>query len=122
MDTQEYIVGGIMLVLVVVLVVGIGVKLTGFHYETGTGSHVGYVTSTETRGVFFKTMTAYIKTDTQSSQEDSYCVIDKGVFDTLRSLSEKKSHVEVKYLSYLSAGIANCNGEDDIITSVSETK
>lgn len=91
-------------------------SFTGLHMQTGEGQHVGYVTATSTHGIFFKTSTAYVKTDTQSSQEDSYCVIDKNVLRQLQDLSDAHAHVQVHFISYFSAGIANCSGEGDIIT------
>lgn len=81
----------------------------GIHIQTAKGSHVGYITATDTSGLFFKTNAVYLKTDTQSSQEDNYCVIDKGVFEELRKQSEAHAHVDVQYIEYLSAGIINCD-------------
>lgn len=91
------------------------VPLFGFNYETARGEHTGYVTAVERSGIFFKTGTAYLKTDTQSSQEDSYCFIDKEVESQLQQHSLKKTHVNVYFYSLLSAGIANCAGEGAII-------
>lgn len=107
----------------IVFVVGllwlcIWVPIFGFHYETGRGEHVGYISATEKTGIFFKTGTAYLKTDTQSSQEDAYCVIDDTVLARLAEASGKKEHVNVKFYSLLSAGIANCAGEGAIIYEV----
>lgn len=106
--------GGIALVILLVILFSI----FGFHVNTGNGQHVGYVTSTETNGIFFKTHRAYIKTDTQSSQEDSYCVIDPAVFAQLGTFADQKAHVEVKYYSLMSAGISKCGGESAIISAV----
>ncbi len=94
------------------------VPLAGFHYETGRGEHTGYITAIERTGIIFKTGTAYIKTDTQSSQEDSYCVIDPEIYSQLQQYSTSKTHVNAYFLSWLSAGIKNCSGEDQIIYKV----
>lgn len=96
------------------------IAFTGLHIETGKGSHVGYITATETSGLIFKTGTAYVKTDTQSSQEDNYCVIDDSLLAELSEVSERKEKVKVSYISYFSSGIANCNAEGAIITGFSE--
>lgn len=94
------------------------VPFFGFHYETSRGEHTGYVTAIEKHGVFFKTGTAYLKTDTQSSQEDDYCVIDQAVYDQLQQYSLTKTHVNVYFFGWFSAGIANCDGEGQIIYKV----
>lgn len=86
-------------------------SLYGWHVQTGQGEHTGYVTAVEQTGIWFKTYTAYVKTDTQSSQEDEYCVIDSQVFGLLKVAAESKVHVTVSYIDYLAKGLANCNGE-----------
>lgn len=48
-----------------------------------SGQHTGYVSSVEQSGIIWKTWTAYIKTDPQSSQEDAYCVTDSYVVNTV---------------------------------------
>ncbi len=90
----------------------------GWHIQTSQGQHTGYITSVERSGIFFKTNTVYLKTDTQSSQEDAYCVIDPQVYSQLETLSQQKSHVTVNYINYLSKGISYCNHEDAIIIGV----
>ena len=119
-DLFDRIVFGFFSLFGVAVLVIIICVLVGIHYETGKGSHVGYITSTEETGLFFKTKRAYVKTDTQSSQEDSYCVIDQTVFSKLQKLSENKAHVEIQYISWITAGIKYCAQEGDIITSVKE--
>lgn len=94
------------------------VPFVGLHYETGRGEHTGYITAVERHGVFFKTNTVYLKTDTQSSQEDAYCVIDDEVYAELQKLSSVKQHVNAYFFSWFAAGIANCAGEGDIIYKV----
>lgn len=96
------------------------VPFFGFHTNTGNGTHVGYVTAVEKSGVFFKTGTAYIKSDTQSSQEDAYCVVDDNVLAELKNVAQKKVKVEVTYFEWFSAGIANCAGEGAVISAVKE--
>lgn len=123
METYEKVVIGIIGFVAFFLIVIIFTVLIGIHVKTSDGSHVGYVTSVEKKGLFFKTMTAYVKTDVQSSQEDDYCVVDEDVFNQLKILSEKHTHVEVTYFDWLSAGISNCDGEKGgIISKVTEIK
>lgn len=90
----------------------------GWHYETGRGEHTGYITAVERHGLIFKTNTVYLKTDTQSSQEDAYCVIDDEVYAQLQKLSTEKTHVNAYFFSWAVAGVTNCNGEGDIIYKV----
>lgn len=96
----------------------IWVPIFGLHHVTGQGSHVGYITATENSGVFYKTNTVYVKTDTQSSQEDSYCVIDPAIFDKLTDAAVSKEKVEVKYTSYFSTSFKECSQSDTVITDV----
>ncbi len=91
------------------------VPFFGWHYSTGSGEHTGFVTAVEHNGVVFKTGRVYVKTDPQSSQEDSYCVVDPKVYEQLRSFSEAKSSVTVEYDSWLVSGLKNCGGESAVI-------
>ena len=43
-----------------------------------------YITALEKTGLFFKTGTAYVKTENESSQEDDYCVIDENIYQQLK--------------------------------------
>jgi hypothetical protein len=93
----------------------------GWHKETASGEHTGYITSVERTGIFFQTFRAYLKTDSQSSQEDTYCVVDPKVYSQLVQLSEQKTQVTVSYFSWLVSGIKNCGGEDAIVFDVIPT-
>lgn len=90
--------------------------------ETSKGEHTGYVTAVETNGIFLKTNRAYIKTDTQSSQEDAYCVMDEGVYKQLQEYAARKAHVNVYFADWLKRGIQNCSGESAFIYKVEEIK
>lgn len=92
--------------------------IIGTHIDTGSGEYTGYVTGVEKAGVFFKTGTAYMKTDLTSSNEDAFCVIDDSVYTDLQAFSSSKSSVTIQYSSYLAPGIATCGGEAAFITSV----
>lgn len=96
--------------------------LFGIDIQTGSGEHTGYVTAIEEIGVIFKTNRAYVKTDTMSSQEDTYCVTDPSVYATLQAAALNKTHVDLYYKSYLFPGIKNCDGENAIITGVNEVQ
>lgn len=111
-------IGGIILLFVWLPICSIPVYVSGFQYETGRGEHVGYVTATERYGLIYKTNRAYVKTDVQSSQEDTYCVIDKDVYTELEQVSKSKEKVNLKFFSWLFPGIKNCGTESDIIYAV----
>ncbi len=106
----------------IIIVFFLIISLTGLHVQTGEGQHVGYVTATSTNGLIFKTSTAYIKTDTQSSQEDAYCVTDKAILAELKRLSDVHAHVQVDFIDYISNGVATCGDGSEIITGVTEIK
>lgn len=69
--------------------------------QTGSGQHTGYVTATECGGIVFKTCEVYFKTDTQSTQEDVYCVSDKELIEELNSYASSKERVTLHYKQHL---------------------
>ena len=91
---------------------------TGIHYETGRGEHNGYITAVEKYGVFWKTGRAYLKTDTQSSQEDAYCVVDEKVYEQLGKAVTTKEHVVVSHKSWFIPAYWECGKEGAVIYSV----
>lgn len=95
------------------------IPVVGWHYETGRGEHTGYITAVETGGIFFKTSNAYLKTDTQSSQEDIYCVVDPTVLGKLKEFAKTKTFINVYYLDYIANGISTCGLGGSIIYDVS---
>lgn len=113
---------GVLLVIVTIIVIvalicgGIWFFL-GFH-PSNSGEHSGYITSVEKEGVIWKTWKAYVKTDTQSSQEDSYCVTDSGVVDQLKAVQESGKRVTVIYSRPIWVSPIACNGEPSIIRSI----
>lgn len=94
------------------------IPFTGFHLITGGGDHTGYITSVERTGVFWKTGTAYLKTSTQSTQEDAYCVTDNEVYNQLQADSITGAHINVHFHSYLATSVTECGSEGAIIDSV----
>ncbi len=109
----------ITLIVGVLIVLGIwNFFVYGWHYETGRGDHTGYITAVEKSGIFFKTGTAYLKTNTTSTQEDSYCVIDSAVFDELQKASVSSAHINVHFVTYFMTGVAECGTENSVITSL----
>lgn len=108
METGEKIVLWILGIIMFAVLFSVGISLVGLHIETNNGEHTGYITAVEKSGVVFKTYTVYVKTDTQSSQEDMYCVIDDRIIPELKEKSAKKEQVTVVFMDYFSAGVSNC--------------
>jgi hypothetical protein len=112
------IIGLFNLIVLAMFVVVPVIAFTGLHVSTGSGEHTGYITAVEKRGIVWKTWRAYVKTDTASSQEDRYCVIDEDVVAAIKKASEEKQKVTLKYHSFISAGLTNCDAEGDIIGGI----
>lgn len=89
---------------------------------TYNGHHTGTVTAVETNGMIWKTDRVYFKSDTQSSQEDAYCVIDDNIKAQLEEFAKRKATVTISYDDYLIVGWAYCDSEEGIITGVVEDK
>jgi hypothetical protein len=85
---------------------------------TNNGEHTGYVTAVEQEGLIWKTWRAYVKTDPQSSQEDSYCVTDPIVVSALRNVEQSRALVTVDYSSPFLVFKWQCGGEQSIINIV----
>lgn len=112
----------VLMVFGLLLVVGFLIVVLPFLiiFNVGTpnnGSHTGYVTAVERTGLIFKTNAVYFKTDTQSSQEDTYCATDE-VVDQLREAQVEKKLVTVNYKRGFTMPIWECPGgsETEIIS------
>jgi hypothetical protein len=101
------------------VIIGLFVFGTFFSFMTpGSGQHTGYITATEKYGVIWKTGRAYVKTDTQSSQEDTYCVQDDSIFVALEKAQESKEKVTIKFASPLIMPNWKCGGESSVIVGI----
>jgi len=102
--------------------IALAIETFGIPYQTVVnGTHTGTISAVETSGIIFKTVTVYVKTDPQSSQEDAYCLIDKSLIETLKGYEQAKTKVTIRYNSYLIKGYINCDSEPGgIIIGVSE--
>lgn len=108
---EERIFLWVIAVIVFSFVVSIILSLNGLHIETNRGEHTGYITAVEKTGLFFKTYRVYVKTDTESTQEDAYCVLDEKIYAELGELSKTKTLITVQSFDWVFKGIANCAGE-----------
>lgn len=87
--------------------------------ETSKGNHTGYITAVEKNGMIWKKGRAYIKTDTSSSQEESYCVIDETLLEQLKVKSQNKEKVTLEFKDYFIRGFTKCGSEDvGVITGI----
>ncbi len=104
------------LVIIIFLVIG---TFTGIHIiTTRDGTHTGYVTSIEENGIIFKTITVYFKTETESSQEDAYCLIDRSLIPKLTEKQINKEKVTIKFFDYLMPSFSECGKGEGIISGV----
>lgn len=127
MDYEEIGLATMGIVAVSTIVIGVFFMLAvmlGFYYQGyGTGSHVGYITATEhNKGLFFESMRVYVKTDTQSSQEDTYCVTNRSLLDELEKKSETKELVKIKYQGLGFTSPWTCGQDSTTVVSVTSTK
>ena len=104
--------------IVVILLLASGVLLINFFGVPSNGTHTGTVTATETNTLFGKTMTAYFKTNIQSSQEDSYCVRDSQVFQQLKDAQEAQKTVTISFENPIFVFKNECWNGISIITKV----
>ncbi len=118
METNYTVLGFLVSMVAVPLVIVSTLFIKGLHINTGDGQHTGYVTAVQRQGIFFKTWRAYIKTDVSSSQEDSYCIVDENVVKQLQTAAETKELITVTYFDWLFTGLANCEGESDVIGGI----
>ena len=99
--------------LVIAIILFLIFQVIGLHITTLIdGKHTGYVTAIETGGIIWKTTTVYFKTETESSQEDKYCLIDKSLIDILKQKQKSKERITIEYRDYLIKGMVHCNAEE----------
>src|SRR4030042_2417801 len=83
----------------------------GFRFsQVGEGTHVGYITAVDERGYIWKNYDVYFKTDTESSQEDEYCVSrdNPGLAKELEKISSSRQKVKINYHGVRAIGWGLC--------------
>ena len=86
--------------LIIAAVIGLFVILPAVHFSSmGSGQHTGQITAVDERGYVFRNYDVYFKTDTSSSQEDSYCIHrdDVALIDQAKKLSKSRQEVTITY-------------------------
>jgi hypothetical protein len=115
-NTEAVSSGGYLLFFFIV----IALLFTANFHVPNSGQHTGYVTSVEQSGLIWKTWTVYIKTDPQSSQEDTYCVTDPKVVSDLQTLVIGKDSVTVYYSIPLLTWKWRCGSEQSMIVTIGD--
>ena len=82
-----------------------------------SGQHTGYITSVEKTGFIFQTWTVYVKTDPQSSQEDTYCITDSRIITQLQQYEKARLPVTVYYAAPLILWTWQCPQKASIINT-----
>jgi hypothetical protein len=105
-------------VVIIVIIIFVWPVYNSFHSPTN-GEHTGFVTAIENSGYIFHTTSAYFKTNTQSSQEDKYCVTDPVVIDELKQYQESNQNITIEYSNNFLMPFWQCKRTDQsIITGV----
>jgi hypothetical protein len=87
---------------------------------TTEGQHAGYVTAIEQHGLIWKTWRVYVKTDPQSSQEDTYCVTDPAVIIELQYAEQYRMPTLINYYSPYLVWKWQCGYESAIVVSATD--
>lgn len=108
----------IIFLLIVIILAVIFIANFAIFQTPDKGQHTGYVTSVEKAGFIIQTYTVFIKTDPQSSQEDTYCVTDPSTIIDLQNYEKERLPVTVFYSAPLILWKWQCSHTDSIINSV----
>jgi hypothetical protein len=83
------------------------------------GKHIGYVTAVEFNdNIIWDANLVYFKTDTESTQEDIYCVNDAQTKALLEQYAVSKTRVTVRYQHPFWFWRSICNGGTSVIVGV----
>lgn len=101
------------------LIIGLAIMaISRFEAPISDGQQVGFITAMDKQGYFWKTETAFLKTDLLSGQEDAYCVISEDVKLHLRVANTYRTKVEIAYARPSWVGPWECGHEYAVITAV----
>ncbi len=111
-DSTFEVVGTLIGTLLVLLFLGVMCIAPFFVViNTTKGQHTGVVTAVDQSGFLFKNYTVYFKTDSGSSQEDSYCVNrdNTDLANKLKEAAKTKKVVTIEYSGNIGVGLALCH-------------
>ena len=107
---------GLFIFLFWVLVVFLALVISGVGKTQG--QHTGYITSVEYESnIIWPADLVYFKTDTQSSQEDKYC-INKDILTQAKEFAKNRQLVTIEYSNDFFMWKWDCNGGSTIITKI----
>lgn len=114
--------GAIFSAMIVIAVIG-GIIITLFGLRgvgTAQGTHTGYITAIEHQSnIIWGADILYFKTDSQSSQEDVYC-INNNLLDEARKFQQNRTLVTITFQNDFLMWAWDCNGGSTIITEIQE--
>jgi hypothetical protein len=108
----------IIFTLILIILVTIFVATFAIFQTPDNGQHTGYITSVEKTGLIIQTYTVFVKTDPQSSQEDSYCVTNPNTINDLQNYEKERLPVTIFYSAPLILWKWQCSSPNSIINSV----
>lgn len=113
MNTRNWdwvvIFSGVFLIMICIIIVVFGFFFNILNPQNG--EHTGYITAVENSGFIFKTNKLFFKTDSQSSQEDLYCIPDSELFKRAKELSREKKQVTIIYKNGFIVRRSVCGGK-----------
>ena len=98
-----------------------GITMAIFYNDLGgsNGEHTGYVTAIEFNdNLLWDSTLVYFKTDTESTQEDIYCVNDASLKAQLKELASTKSQITIHYKNPFFFKRSECNGGSSVIVGI----
>lgn len=106
-------------VLGITFVVILGILGAALGFRTpNNGEHTGYVTAVEKEGIIWRTDRAFFKTNTQSSQEDAYCVRSPAIVEQLKTKQEAGDRITILYGRSWFVWPWQCGNESSIIQGI----
>ena len=118
-DRMKKIIISVLVGVFLLILIAAFVYFFAIFQTPGSGQHTGYITAVEKSGLIFHTWTAYIKTDPQSSQEDTYCVTDRAVIAALQAYEKQRVPVTAYYASPFVLWTWQCPQKSAVINAVS---
>ncbi len=110
-DIFEYLIVGVVCAAIAFI---IGVLIFGLTLNFNQGQHTGIVTAVDQPGMIFKNYVVYFKTDSGSSQEDTYCVnrSNDELAKKLKEAAKTKKVVTIDYKGNVGMGWGICQQDE----------
>ena len=126
MDFDDFIQIIAVLIIIIICAFVFGGAILGFFLNdigASQGQHTGYVTAVEFNdNMIWDSTIVYFKTDTQSTQEDKYCINTPNVKLLLEKVAKEKRQVTLHYRNDFWFWRSQCNGGGSIIEAIEELK